>query len=83
MKISDTGFSAPRLPETGVWSRSETASPFNTLLASQLGDQNQETPPVLLGTITRETPTISQLLYKSPLTHLFQFEEKKRIKITI
>ncbi|WP_300456213.1 hypothetical protein [Desulfobacula sp.] len=32
-----------------------------------MGHKSQETPPVLLGTITRETPTISQLLYKSPL----------------
>ena len=67
MKISDTGFSAPKLPQTGVWSRSESAGTFNTLLASQMGEPSQETPPVLLGTITREIPTISQLLYKSPL----------------
>jgi len=32
-----------------------------------MSDSNQGAQPVLLGTITRETPTISQLLYKSPL----------------
>lgn len=67
MKISDTGFSAPKLPQTGVGSRSQSVGTFNTLLASQMGEPSQETPPVLLGTITREIPTISQLLYKSPL----------------
>ena len=65
MKISDTGFSAPGLPRAGYWSRSEAAGSFNTLLASQMGEPN--TQPVVLGTITRQTPTISQLLYKSPL----------------
>ncbi len=67
MKISDPGFSAPRLPKAGKWSRSGATSPFNKLLASKMGDSSQEIQPVLLGTITRKTPTISQLLYKSPL----------------
>ncbi len=65
VKISDTGFSAPRLPQ--MWSRSEAAGPFKTLLTSQMNDPSQETPPQLLGTVTQKTPTISQLLYESPL----------------
>ncbi len=67
MKIFDTGFSAPGFPNTGAWSRSEATDPFKTLLASQMSDSNQGSPPILLGTITRQIPTISQLLYKSPL----------------
>ncbi len=67
MKISDTRFSVPGFSQTDVWPRSEATGSFNKLIASQMNDQSQETPPVLLGTITRETPTISQLLYKSPL----------------
>ncbi len=64
MKIPNTGLSAPRLPQTGAWSRPASTSSFDTLLTDQMNDESQ---PVSLGTITRETPTISQLLYKSPL----------------
>lgn len=67
MKISDTGFPSPGRPQTGIRSRSEGTGSFDILLASQMGDPGQKKQPVLLGTITRKTPTISQLLYKSPL----------------
>ncbi|MFH2059988.1 MAG: hypothetical protein ABIJ59_13925 [Pseudomonadota bacterium] len=67
MKISDTGFSVPGFPKTDVWSRSEATGRFNKLLTSKMSDPGQEIQPVLLGTITRKTPTISQLLYKGPL----------------
>ncbi len=67
VKISDTGFSTPGFPQTGNGPRSEVIAPFKNLLASQMDDAGQKNQPVLLGTITRKTPTISQLLYKSPL----------------
>jgi hypothetical protein len=71
LKILDPGLSAPRLPQTGVWSRPASADSFDRLLTDQvngqMGEQNQDSRTVSLGTITRETPTISQLLYKSPL----------------
>ena len=69
MKIDNTGISAPNLPNNGVWSRpSESQLRFNTLLASEMDTASREpdSGPVLLGTITRDTPTVSQLLYKSP-----------------
>ena len=66
MKISDSGLSAPMLPQTGTWSRPGSPGTFDALLTDQI-NAPQESRPVLLGTITRKTPTISQLLYKSPL----------------
>jgi hypothetical protein len=67
VKISDTSFSTPRFPQTDVRPKSKATGIFNNLLDAQMSDSNQETKPVLLGNITRKTPTISQLLYKSPL----------------
>jgi hypothetical protein len=69
VKIDNTGISAPNLPNNGVWSRPpETQLGFNSLLASEMDTAAREpdSGPVLLGTITRDTPTVSQLLYKSP-----------------
>lgn len=69
MKIPGMGISAPMILRTGVWSRSGTSKPFGEVLSSSMaspGPERQATP-VLVGTITRETPTISQLLYQTPL----------------
>ena len=69
MKISDTGVSSPRPMLREIGTRPGTAQSFNAILASQIGDAEQErsSGPILLGTITKETPTVSQLLYKGPL----------------
>lgn len=78
MKVTDTGLRPPDLPRNGVWSRPlETSRSFDRLLNIEIETAHlapdtggtgpkPESGPVLLGTITRETPTVSQLLYKSP-----------------
>lgn len=69
MKISDPGVSIPRpvLPAPGP--RSNAGVSFSSALASRAGASGPGSTeqPMLLGTITKETPTVSQLLYKSPL----------------
>jgi len=69
VKIDNTGLQPPNLPSSGVWSRPpETRNRFNTILTNEIDTASREqgSGPVLLGTITRDTPTVSQLLYKSP-----------------
>lgn len=69
MTVSHVGATPPKLSYQIPGLTSGYAGSFNTVLASRMGDPDpQDTAkPLLLGTITKDTPTVSQLLFKSPL----------------
>ncbi|WDP91375.1 MAG: hypothetical protein HUN04_17380 [Desulfobacter sp.] len=74
MKIQTSDMSALRAAAAPELPMKKSGPGFSTLLEDTLTQMNgarngsqAESAPVEIGTITRETPTISQLLYKTPL----------------
>ncbi|WP_153307626.1 hypothetical protein [Desulfospira joergensenii] len=70
MKIQETGINKPQANLQSLASSRPGNAQFSHMLLGEISDNKEsreKSGPMVLGTITRDTPTISQLLFKSPL----------------